>query len=126
SSQTVLRPRQRPQHLFFWARRQFKRVLQDLSFHRLLAEQTLQLAHLVLERAIFGRSHDFALGCRRRQRTLRGQLAPEEKLVWLNTVAPSDKAHRYIRRISLLDHRQFLSRRPSPSALWPVQDLNRR
>jgi hypothetical protein len=52
--------------------------LEDFAFHRLLAEEALQLFHLVLKRSVFGCRNDLFLRCRGRQRTLRRKFAPGE------------------------------------------------
>ena len=48
----------------FWAGGDLKRFLEDFAFHRLLAEEALQLLHLVLKRPVFGCRDDFLLRCR--------------------------------------------------------------
>lgn len=42
------------------------------------------------------------------------------------TIAPGSSAAATAYSLNSSDHRQLLSRRPSPSAHWPAQDLNRR
>src|SRR5262249_43869947 len=59
----------------------FERLLEDLGFQCLLAEQPLQLAHLALQSPIIrGRHHLFA-AAGSRQRPLHHQPAPGEQLV---------------------------------------------
>src|SRR5205085_8654280 len=67
----------RPQQPFFWLR-QFERVAQYLVFQGLLAEQPLQLAHLVLQGSVFGGGHYLLAGPDRRQRALGVQPPPSE------------------------------------------------
>jgi hypothetical protein len=64
--------------MFFWAGGDLKRLFENLAFHRLLAEQALQLFDLVLKGTIFGRRNDIFLGSSCRQSPLGGKLTPGE------------------------------------------------
>lgn len=58
----------------FWAGGDLKRLIENLAFHRLLAEQALQLFDLVLKGTIFGRRDNILLRSRCRQSPLSGEL----------------------------------------------------
>src|ERR687890_804360 len=70
SSRSALGPRQRAQQLLFWPGGDLQRLLEDLGFERLLAEQALQLTDLVLQGPALGGGHHLLLGTGRRQRAL--------------------------------------------------------
>src|SRR3978361_946737 len=57
----------------FLTARNVQRLLENLGFHRLLAQQTLGVAQLDLQSAIVGRRNDLFFGPRRRQRALSRQ-----------------------------------------------------
>ncbi len=56
--------------MFFWARGDVERFLQDLGLKRLLAQQPMQFADLVLKCPIVRSRNNLFLGTRRSQRTL--------------------------------------------------------
>ncbi len=66
-SPTALRPRAQAQVPLFGAGDALDRLPQDLVLERLLAEQRLQLADLVLSRPILRCRDDFLTGPRRRE-----------------------------------------------------------
>jgi hypothetical protein len=99
-------------------------LLEDLDLQRLLAEQAMQLANLLLQRPVLrGRDYFLARGGRR-VGPLGHQAAPGEELVRVHPVLPGHQAHRGVRRVGLLDHADLLSRRPSPAALDGGDDLH--
>src|SRR6266480_4548812 len=100
------------------------RVLEDLGFQRLLAEQSLQLAHLALQGSVIRRRHDLFAAAGGRQRPLGHQPAPREELVRGNAMSASHQAYRHARLERLLDDPNLLSRGPAPTALNRCDDLN--
>src|SRR5262249_36460953 len=102
----------------------FERLLEDLGFQRLLAEEPLQLAHLALQSPIIrGRHHLFAAG-RGPPRPPPPKPPPREQLGPGNPMAASHPAYRHARLKGLLDHPNLLSRCPAPTALNRCDDLN--
>jgi len=73
----------------------FERLLEDLGFQRLLAEQSLQLAHLA--RQVIRRRHHLFAAAGGRQRPLGHQPAPREELVRGNAMSASHQAYRHAR-----------------------------
>jgi len=65
---------------FFWLR-QIQRLAQDLVLHGLLAEQPLQLTHLLLQGPVLGGRHHLVAGADRRERALGIKPPPSEQLV---------------------------------------------
>src|SRR5690606_15353881 len=122
SSQTVLRQRHRAQHLFFWVHL-FERLLENLAFQRLLAEQALELTYLGLQGSILGRRHHFLASAGGRQRTLGCEPPPREQLVRRDAVLARHKAHRHARRIGLLDNPHLLGWCPPTPPLRALQNL---
>src|SRR5262252_11118037 len=95
----------------------FERLLEDLGFQRLLAEQPLQLAHLALQSPIIRGRHDLFATASSRQRPLHHQPPPGEELVRGNAMSASHQAYRHARLEGLLDHPNLLCRRPAPTGL---------
>src|SRR6266487_1893644 len=100
------------------------RVLEDLGFQRLLAEQPLQLAHLALQGSIIRSRHHLFAAAGSRQRPLHHQPAPGEELVRGNAMSASHQAYRHARLERLLDDPNLLRRGPAPTALNRCDDLN--
>src|SRR5262245_55126414 len=69
--------------------RRRERLLEDLGFQRLLAEQSLQLAHLALQGPVIRCRHDLFAAAGGRQRPLHHQPAPREELVRGNAMSAS-------------------------------------
>lgn len=109
--------------MFFWASGDLKRLFENLAFHRLLAEQALQLFDLVLKGTIFGRRNNILLRSRGRQSPLSGELTLGEQLVRLNAVTPRNDADGRVRLVCLLDDGKLLCRRPATAALSAGQDF---
>jgi len=109
--------------MFFWASSDLKRLFKYFAFHRLLAEQTLQLFDVVLKGAILGCRNHFLFCRSRRQCTLGSELAPSEQLVRLDAITPGNNADRRIRLICLLNDGKLLGGRPSTPPLWAGQDF---
>jgi hypothetical protein len=86
----------------------FERLLEDLGFQRLLAEQSLQLAHLALQGSVIRRRHDLFAAAGGRQRPLGHQPAPREELVRGNAMSASHQAYRHARLERLLDDPNLL------------------
>src|ERR1700746_1354183 len=126
SSGTVLRQRQRPQQVFFWAGRHLERFLENLDLQRLLAEQTLKFAYLFLLRAERGSRHDLLLRLRCRQRALLCQPAPGEELVRRNATATRHETHGGARFTAFRDHLQLLDDRPAPPPFRTLQHFGLR
>ena len=98
-------------------------LAQQLILHGLLAQQSLQLAHLRLKRPVLGRRHYFLTSCRGGQRPLVHQPAPGKDLAAADAVLAGDKRHAHPRQIRLLDDPDLLLRGPAPPALNPGEDL---
>src|SRR5262245_27284795 len=99
----------------FCPRSVFERLLEDLGFQRLLAEQPLQLAHLALQGSVIRRRHDLFAAAGGRQRPLGHQPAPREELVRGNAMSASYQAYRHARLERLLDDPNLLRRCPAPN-----------
>src|SRR3978361_1084183 len=85
----------------FLAARDVQRLLQDLGFHRLLAQQPLGVAQLVLQGAIVGRRNDLLFSPRRRQRALGRQTSPAEHLARRHAMPARHQADRDARFVRL-------------------------
>jgi hypothetical protein len=101
-----------------------QRLLEDLGFECLLAEQPLQLTDLALQGAVLGSGDHLLLSACGSQRSLGGELAPAEELVGSHSMPAGDQADRGVGFIRLLDDGQLLGGRPVAAALRSVKDLN--
>src|SRR3954464_8106350 len=86
----------------------FQGFFEHLGLQGLLAEQPLQLAHLVLERSVIRGRYDFLLGAGRGERALGGQAPPGEELVRRDAVLAGHQAHRHAGPEGLLDEAHLL------------------
>jgi hypothetical protein len=101
-----------------------QRLLEDLGFQGILAEQPLQLTDLVLHGPVLGGSDHLLLGTGGSERSLGGELAPAEELVGSHSMPAGDQADRDVGLVGLLDDGQLLGGRPVAAALRSVKDLN--
>ena len=106
-------------HTFFRSG-QLKGFLEDLGFQRLLAQQPLQLAHLLLQSAVLGGGDHLLAGRRGGQCALCGQASPGEQLVWPDAVTPGNQAHRGARLVGLLNHAHLFRPRSSAADAAPT------
>jgi hypothetical protein len=94
----------------------FARIKADsANCSRLLAEQSLQLAHLALQGSMIRRWHDLFVAAGGRQRPLGRQPAPREELVRGNAMSASHQAYRHARLERLLDDPNLFRRCPAPT-----------
>jgi len=94
-----------------------QRLAQDLGLERLLAEQPVQVADLLLKRAVVGGRYHLLAGRCGGEGAMGGEAAPGEELVRVNTVAARDQADRGARLQALLDQSHLLGGAPAPAPL---------
>ena len=112
--------------MFFLAARDLQRLLENLRLHRLLAEQALGVAQLVLKGAIVRGRNDLLLRPGRRERTLSRKPTPTTHLVRRNAVPARHQANRDARLVRLRHDGYLFRRRPPATSLRPSQDLTLR
>ena len=100
------------------------RFAQDLVLERLLAEQPLQLADLLVSGAQLRGRHHLLAGARRRQRALRHQPTPGEELVGGNAMMAGYERDRVAGQIRLFDDLHLLLCRPAAPPLHRRDHLN--
>jgi hypothetical protein len=101
----------------FFGPRLIHNLLEDFNLQGLLAEQPMQLAHLLLQGMIL-RSGNYRLaGAGRRQSALRRQTPPGEQPVRPDAMSPRHQTHRRIPLIRLLHPAHLLDRAPTPPSL---------
>src|SRR5215831_14446139 len=124
SSGTVLRRRRRQPQLFFLPCGVFERLFENLRFQRLLAQEPMKFANLVLQSPIIRSRHDLFPTAGRGQAALRHQPTPGEQLVRGDAMPTSHQAYRHTRLEGLFDHANLLRGRPAPTTLNRRDDLN--
>src|SRR5499433_2277872 len=102
----------------------FERLFENLRFQRLLAQEPMKFANLVLQSPILRSRHDLFPAAGRSQTALRHQPTPGEQLVWGNAMPTSHQAYRHTRLEGLFDHANLLRGRPAPTTLNRRDDLN--
>src|SRR3954462_4128984 len=108
----------------FWGRSRAHRFAQDLVLERLLAEQPLQLADLLVSGAQLRGRHHLLTGASRRQRALRHQPTPGEELVGGNAMMAGYERDRVAGQIRLFDDLPLLLCRPAAPPLHRHDHLN--
>jgi hypothetical protein len=81
---------------FFWAR-EIKGFLEDLGFHRLLAQHALEIAHTLLQLADLGSAHNILIGLNRRVAAFEHAALPGEELGRGNAGASCHIGHAHAR-----------------------------
>src|SRR5262245_41539578 len=99
-------------------------LFENLRFQRLLAQEPMKFANLVLQSPILRSRHDLFPAAGRSQTALRHQPTPGEQLVWGNAMPTSHQAYRHTRLEGLFDHANLLRGRPAPTTLNRRDDLN--
>src|SRR5262249_9933524 len=102
----------------------FEGLFENLRFQRLLAQEPMKFANLVLQSPILRSRHDLFPAAGRSQTALRHQPTPGEQLVWGNAMPTSHQAYRHTRLEGLFDHANLLRGRPAPTTLNRRDDLN--
>jgi hypothetical protein len=102
----------------------FERLFENLRFQRLLAEEPMKFANLILQSPIIRSRHHLFAAAGGRQRPLHHQPAPGEELVRGNAMPTSHQAYRHTRLEGLFDHANLLRGRPAPLTLNRRDDLN--
>src|SRR5262249_19059678 len=102
----------------------FEGLFENLRFQRLLAQEPIKFANLVLQSPIIRSRHDLFPAAGRGQAALRHQPTPGEQLVWGNAMPTSHQAYRHTRLEGLFDHANLLRGRPAPTTLNRRDDLN--
>src|SRR5215475_13331623 len=102
----------------------FERLFENLRFQRLLAQEPMKFANLVLQSPIIRSRHDLFPTAGRGQAALRNQPTPGEQLVWGDAMPTSHQAYRHTRLEGLFDHANLLRGRPAPTTLNRRDDLN--
>src|SRR5437899_10331562 len=102
----------------------FEGLFENLRFQRLLAQEPMKFANLVLQSPIIRSRHDLLPAAGRGQAALRHQPTPAEQLVRGNAMSASHQAYRHARLKGLLDDPNLLRRGPAPTALNRRDDLN--
>ena len=92
-------------------------LFEDFCFHCFLAQHPLQFADLLERIAQLGGSHHGFTGTDRRQTAVLVQLAPQEQLVGIDAVAPSDDRHTLSWLKALANHGQLLLWAPAAPPL---------
>src|SRR5262249_803928 len=72
-------------------------LFENLRFQRLLAQEPMKFANLILQSPIIRSWHDLFPTAGRRQAALRHQPTPGEQLVWGNAMPTSHQAYRHTR-----------------------------
>src|SRR5947207_11252662 len=102
----------------------FEGLFENLSFQRLLAQEPMKFANLVLQSPILRSRHDLFPTAGRGQAALRHQPTPGEQLVWRDAMPTSHQAYRHTRLEGLFDHANLLRGRPAPTTLNRRDELN--
>src|SRR6266436_294520 len=102
----------------------FEGLFENLRFQRLLAQEPMKFANLVLQSPIIRSRHELFPAAGRGQAALRHQPTPGEQLVWGNAMPTSHQAYRHTRLEGLFDHANLLRGRPAPTTLNRRDDLN--
>src|SRR5437870_6266341 len=102
----------------------FEGLFENLRFQRLLAQEPMKFANLVLQSPIIRSRHDLFPAAGRGQAALRHQPTPGEQLVWGDAMPTSHQAYRHTRLEGLFDHANLLRGRPAPTTLNRRDDLN--
>src|SRR5262245_38676670 len=79
-------------------------LFENLRFQRLLGQEPMKFANLVLQSPIIRSRHDLFPAAGRGQAALRHQPTPGEQLVWGNAMPTSHQAYRHTRLQGLFDH----------------------
>src|SRR6266404_3873451 len=95
----------------------FEGLFENLRFQRLLAQEPMKFANVVLQSPIIRSRHDLFPAAGRRQAALRHQLTPGEQLVWGNAMPTSHQAYRHTRLEGLFDHANLLRGLPAARGL---------
>src|SRR6516162_6287346 len=95
----------------------FEGLFENLRFQRLLAQEPMKFANLVLQSPILTSRHDLFPAAGRSQAALRHQPTPGEQLVWGDAMPTSHQAYRHTRLEGLFDHANLLRGRPAPTTL---------
>src|SRR6478672_8210045 len=93
----------------------FEGLFENLRFQRLLAEEPMKFANLILQSPIIRSRHDLFPAAGRGQAALRHQPTPGEQLVWGDAMPTSHQAYRHTRLEGLFDHANLLRSRPAPT-----------
>jgi uncharacterized protein YciW len=102
----------------------FERLFENLRFQRLLAQEPMKFANLVLQNPIIGSRHDLFPAASRGQAALRHQPTPGEQLVCGDAMPTSHQAYRHTRLEGFFDHANLLWGRPAPTTLNRRDNLN--
>lgn len=108
---------------FFGTSHARDRLAQDLVLHGLLAQHALQLAHLVLERAILACRNHLAASTGGGQGAACRLSAPAKQLVGRHPVHARPQRHAVAGQEGLFDDAELLFRGPAPTALNPSENL---
>src|SRR5438876_9163507 len=92
----------------------FEGLFENLRFQRLLAQEPMKFANLVLQSPIIRSRHDLFPAAGRGQAALRHQPTPGEQLVWGDAMPTSHQAYRHTRLEGLFDHANLLRSCPAP------------
>src|SRR6187200_316615 len=118
------RPRGHARGQLFGGGHALDRFAQDLVLERLLAEQPLQLADLLVSGAQLRGRHHLLAGASRRQRALRHQPTPGEELVGGNAMMAGYERDRVAGQIRLFDDLHLLLCGPAAPPLHRRDHLN--